>query len=44
MINKAWNSIEEVPYWFSKIFRQISSYTGQEIADIDPNSAFPDCK
>ena len=43
MMDKAWSNIEEVPYWFSRLSVKFEGYTGQKIADFDPNWAFPDC-
>ena len=43
MAHKAWSSIEEVPYYFSRSYIKFQGHTGQKIADFDPNWAFPDC-
>ena len=43
MMHKAWNSIEEVPYCFSRSPVKFEGHTGQKIADFYPNLAFPDC-
>ena len=40
---KAWSSIEEVPYCFSRSFVKFQGHMGQKIADFDPNWAFPEC-
>ena len=40
---KAWSSIEEVPYCFSRSSVKFQGQTGQKIADFDPNWTFPDC-
>ena len=43
MMHKAWNSIEEVPYCFSRSSVKFQGHTGQKIADFDPNLGLPDC-
>ena len=43
MIHKAWSSIKEVPYCFSRSSIKCQGHTGQKIADFHPNLAFPDC-
>ena len=43
MMQKAWSSIEEVPYCFSRSSVKFQGHTGQKIADFDPNRAFLDC-
>ena len=43
MINKAWSSIGEVPYCFSRSSIKFQGHTGQNIANFNPNWAFPDC-
>ena len=43
MMHKAWSSIEEVPYCFSRSSVKFQGHTGQKIADFDPNWPFPDC-
>ena len=43
MMHKAWSSIEEVPYCFSKSYIQSQGHTALTIVDFDPNWAFPDC-
>ena len=43
MMHKAWSSIEEVPYCFSRASIKFQGHSGQKIADFDPNWAFPDC-
>ena len=42
MMHKAWSSIEEVPYSFSRASIKFQGHTGQNIVDFDPNWAFPD--
>ena len=43
MMHKAWSSIEEVPYCFSRSSVKFQGYTALRIVDFDPNWAFPDC-
>ena len=43
MKHKAWSSIEEVPYCFSRSSVKFQGHTKQKIADLDPNLALPDC-
>ena len=43
MMHKAWSSIKEVPYCFSRSFVKFQGHTGHKIANFDPNWAFPDC-
>ena len=43
MMHKAWSSIDEVSYCFSRSSAKLQGHTGQTIADFDPNWAFPDC-
>ena len=43
MMHKAWGSIEEMSYLFSRSSVKFKGQTGQNIADFDPNWAFPDC-
>ena len=43
MMQKAWSSIEEVPYCFSRSSVKYQDHTGQKIFDFDPNLVFPDC-
>ena len=42
-MHKAWSSIEEVPYCFSRSYVKLQGHTAQKIIDFDPNWAFPDC-
>ena len=43
MIHKAWSSIEEVPYCFSRSSVKFQGHTAVKIVEFDPNWAFPDC-
>ena len=43
MMHKAWSSIEEVSYYFSRSSTKFQGHTGQKIADFDQNWVFPDC-
>ena len=43
MIDKAWSSIVEVPYCFSRSYVQFQGHTALKIVEFDPNWAFPDC-
>ena len=43
MIHKAWSSIWEVPYCFSRSFVKFQGHMGQKNCYFDPNQAFPDC-
>ena len=43
MMHKAWSSIEEVPYYFSRSYVKFQGHTAKKIIDFDPNWAFPDC-
>ena len=43
MMNKAWSSIEEVPYCFSRSSVKFQGHTALKIVEFDPNWAFPDC-
>ena len=43
MKHKAWSSIEEVPYCFSRSSVKFQGHTTLEIVEFDPNWAFPDC-
>ena len=42
MMHKAWSSIEEVPYCFSRSYVKLQGRTAQKIIDFDPNWEFPD--
>ena len=43
MIHKAWSSIEEVPYCFSRSSVKFQGHTALKIVKFDQNWAFPDC-
>ena len=43
MTHKAWSSIEEVPYCFSRSYVKLQGHTAKKIVDFYPNWAFPDC-
>ena len=43
MMHKAWSSIEEVPYFFSRSSVKFQGHTALKIVEFDPNWAFPDC-
>ena len=43
MIHKAWSSIEEVHYCFSRSSVKFHGHTALKIVEFDPNWAFPDC-
>ena len=43
MIDKAWSSIVEVPYCFSRSYVKLQGHTALKIVEFDPNWAFPDC-
>ena len=43
MMHKAWSSIEEVPYCFSRSSVKFQCHTALKIVEFDPNWAFPDC-
>ena len=43
MMHKAWSSIEEVPFCFSRSSVQFQGHTALKIVEFDPNWAFPDC-
>ena len=43
MMHKAWSSIEEVPYCFSRSYVKLQGHTALKIIEFDPNWAFPDC-
>ena len=42
-MHRAWSSIVEVPYCFSKSSVKFQSHTALKIVVFDPNWAFPDC-
>ena len=43
MMHKAWSSIEEVPYCFSRSSVKFLGHTALKIVEFDSNWAFPDC-
>ena len=43
MMHKAWSSIEELSYSFSRSSVKFEGHTAKKIIDFDPNWAFPDC-
>ena len=42
MMHKAWSSIVEVPYCFSRSYVKFQGHTALKIVKFDPNWAFPD--
>ena len=42
MMHKAWSSIEEVPYCFSRSYVKFQGHMALKIVEFDPNWAFPD--
>ena len=43
MMHRAWSSIVEVPYGFSRSYVKFQGHTALKIVEFDPNWAFPDC-
>ena len=43
MMHRAWSSIVEVPYCFSRSNVKFQGHTALKIIEFDPNCAFPDC-
>ena len=43
MMLRAWSSIVEVPYCFSRSYAKFQGHTALKIIEFDPNLAFPDC-
>ena len=43
MMHKAWSSIEEMPYCFSRSYLKLQGHTAKKMVDFDPNWAFPVC-
>ena len=43
MMHRAWSSIVEVPYCFSRSSVKFQGHTAVKIVEFDPNWAFPDC-
>ena len=42
MVHRAWSSIVEVPYCFSRSYVKFQGHTALKIIEFDPNWAFPD--
>ena len=42
MMHRAWGSIVEVPYCFSRSYVKFQGHTALKIVEFDPNWAFPD--
>ena len=42
MMHRAWSSIVEVPYGFSRSYIKFQGHTALKIVEFDPNWAFPD--
>ena len=42
MMHRAWSSIVEVPYCFSRSYVKFQGHTALKIVKFDPNGAFPD--
>ena len=43
MMQKAWSSMEEVPFCFSRSYVKFQGHTALKIVEFYPNWAFPDC-
>ena len=43
MMHRAWSSIVEAPYCFSRSYVKLQGHTALKIVEFDPNWAFPDC-
>ena len=43
MMHKAWSSVEEVPYCFSRSSVKFQGHTALKMVEFDPDWAFPDC-
>ena len=43
MMHRAWSSIVEVPYCFSRSSVKFQGHTALKIVEFDPSWAFPDC-
>ena len=43
MMHRAWSSIVEVPYCFSRSYVKFQGHTALKIIEFDPNWVFPDC-
>ena len=42
-MHKAWSSIEEMPYCFSRSYVKFQGHTALKIVEFDPDWSFPDC-
>ena len=42
-MHKAWSSIEEMPYCFSRSYVKLQGHTALKIVEFDPDWSFPDC-
>ena len=43
MMHRAWSSIVEEPYCFSRSYVKFQGHTALKIVEFEPNWAFPDC-
>ena len=43
MMHRAWSSIVEVPFCFSRSYVKFQGHTALKIVQFDPNLVFPDC-
>ena len=43
MMHRAWSSIVEVPYCFSRSYVKLQGHMALKIIEFDPNWGFPDC-
>ena len=43
MMHRAWSSIVEVPFCFSRTYVKFQGHTALKIVEFDPYWAFPDC-
>ena len=43
MMHRAWSSIVEVSYCFSRSYVKFQGHTALKIVELDPNWVFPDC-
>ena len=43
MMHRAWSSIAEVPYCFSRSYVKFQGHAALKIMEFDPDWAFPDC-
>ena len=43
MMHRAWGSMVDVPYCFSRSYVKFQGHTALKIVEFDPNWAFPDC-